>query len=207
MSRILFRCWAILCVSAVCLLLCPSAGADTVYTYTGQVLTDAGLPCGSPCMVTGTMTLATPLAPNLSGISIGPPSFSFTDGFSGWNNPPTPGQFVNSTVQFSDIDTDAAGNITSWAIEIVAQQIGCEPNNCVTLFLFINNDPDGSNVGDSAAAEAGGRSAGAAGNSTPGMWCTAGVPCGSSSVPEPGTFLLLGTGLGAVLLKRSRRTA
>jgi PEP-CTERM motif len=171
------------------------ASADTTYTYAGQPLTDTGLACGVPCLVKGSFTLPTALGPNLSGVSITPSSFSFTDGFSGWTSSPAPAQFVNTLVQFSDIDTDAAGNLTSWTIGIVTQQINCEPNNCVTLGLQIFNDPDGSNVGDTVGASAGGKSAGSAGNSSPGCWSIGNAPCGAATTPEPSTVLLLCTGL------------
>lgn len=66
--------------------LAPFARADTTYTYTGNPFTaffalDTTAPaCPPTCMITGSFTVAQPLAANLSSYSFTPEAFSFTDG-------------------------------------------------------------------------------------------------------------------------------
>ena len=76
-----------------CLLLlafvAPRSKADATYTYTGNAFTgffgsDSCSGGIGECQVTGTVTLAAPLAPNMNvvccGINVTPVSFSFSNG-------------------------------------------------------------------------------------------------------------------------------
>src|SRR5215469_6070319 len=69
----------------VCLLfvlsLAGPASADTTYTYQGNPFTFfLNATCPPQCSLSGSFTLATPLADNLVSGSFIPESFSFTDG-------------------------------------------------------------------------------------------------------------------------------
>jgi hypothetical protein len=68
-------------VMGLCLF-AASARADTIYTYTGNPFTVfSGLDaCPPVCNISGSFTLASPLAANLPFEAITPTAFSFTDG-------------------------------------------------------------------------------------------------------------------------------
>ena len=56
--------------------------AQTTYFYNGNPFTAfaGGLSCPPECHITGSFTVAQPLAPNLNQVTITPISFRFTDG-------------------------------------------------------------------------------------------------------------------------------
>jgi hypothetical protein len=70
--------------------------------------------CAPQCKINGSLTLAAPLAPNLSSAAISPTSFSFTDGNLFWTNQNASPLFPNSSPFV--VSTDANGNITAWNI-------------------------------------------------------------------------------------------
>ena len=94
---------AALCVPAL------AAHAAAVYTYTGTNYTQAAAPFTTSERVTGTFTLAAPLAANLNSASITPISFTFATGFD------TFGAGVAYSSQFV-FSTDASGNITNYLL-------------------------------------------------------------------------------------------
>lgn len=106
----------ILCASA------PSAFADTMYTYTGNLFINndgnlgnpAGYPCNmgvGECSISGFFTLAQPLAPNSTYVTLTPETFSLSDGMETLTNTNTP----PNQVFLANFSTDSSGNIIAWA--------------------------------------------------------------------------------------------
>lgn len=167
-----------------------SAQANVNYTYHGMELisrTDQNFtPCPSPCVLTGTFTLAAALPANYSG-TLNPIASSFTDGTMVLDN-------FNSSVSAS-VMTDATGNISSWwAIQLDAFDAHHSiatinaPGNTVrdSTFNFISQVPPG------IVYEADNFN-------SPGYWTM------NQTTPEPGTLCLLGGGLLAAIGYGRRR--
>jgi hypothetical protein len=100
------------------LLIAPAAQAQSgsaTYSYSGPPFTSfyGTDSCPLICGVTGSFTMAQPLAPNLAFGPVTPESFSFTDGSNVITNL-NYGQ-GNSIISVS---TDASGNILYWQIEL-----------------------------------------------------------------------------------------
>lgn len=96
----------------------PVASADTVYTYVGGPFTifTGTLPAGVSS-ITGSFTVATPLAANLPLTLITPLSWSFTDGAT------TAVTSAPSNFQF-ELSTDGTGAINNWSLSFLAPAPG-----------------------------------------------------------------------------------
>lgn len=115
----------------VCLVAGRPAKAQATYNFVGVPFnTFSNTSCPPTCQITGSFTLAEPLAPNLSvpisqfapdaaGVtgSLTPTAFSFTDGVQTFTN------FNTSDWGFS-ADTDAQGNITNYGFQMSAADNG-----------------------------------------------------------------------------------
>lgn len=195
----LFLLMGVACVS--------SAMADTVYTYTGNTFTTSinapgfGSPYTCPliCSVSGTFTVASPLAGNSSPGIFTPASFSFTDGVNTFTN-------SNATATFGIFATSAAGLPTAWSINIGSF-------GTVQSFLQTVNFDGG--VGgiqtyDLTAVEYcdGGLCTAIYNLGSAGTWtATTGepkVPNDGTPVPEPASIVLFAGGLIAACLRRRR---
>ncbi len=106
------------------LFLAAAAGptrADETYTYTGKPLLNlSGEPCRSGCTVTGSFTVAQPLAPDLYYAHITPLAADFTAGpisFDLFGVIYTVDPNFNSGV-FYAFSTNRAGAITTWGIDL-----------------------------------------------------------------------------------------
>jgi len=183
---------ALLLFSLVAIFSAPSASADTIYTYTGNAFDSfPGLAaCPPVCKITGSFTLAQPLAPNLSFVTIFPTFFSFTDGLITLTSNNSFPFIFRPLTEFS---TDSTGAITTWDIRITA----------VPLLgfrrLFSANIP-GVVVEDGTAVLSFPAHTLALNTDNPGAWSVA-----TTNIPEPSCFLLLLTGLVSITgVKRIR---
>ena len=87
-----------------------SALATTTYDYTGNAFNDFrnGGACPPTCNITGSFTVATPLAPDLPLTLITPISFSLSAGLTTLVD----GDPANTSLEVS---TDASGAISTWS--------------------------------------------------------------------------------------------
>jgi hypothetical protein len=160
--------------------------APVTYTYTGQDFLGGTGPFTASDSVTGTITFAAPLAPNMTVNNnfnqgnVTPLSFSFQGG-----------PEILTSVAFTPADTDfqfatdAAGNIIAWQIDIGLGgggqiEINFEPNN---------------NEGDEAILDDGDHGV----NHLPGTFAIA------SAVPEPSTWAMMILGFVGVGFMTYRR--
>lgn len=169
-------------------LFAASARADTVYTYTGNPFTVfSGLDvCPPVCSISGSFTLVSPLAANLPFAAITPTAFSFTDASI---------TLTGGGSRF-EVATDSVGDISFWEIAL-GGQVG---DVCTSLDSV--RDPTGAPQDNSlsASCSSGALTGIALVNANPGRWS-------SSSVPETGTFILVGIGLlgiAGTVLRRNR---
>jgi hypothetical protein len=195
-----------------------SAKADTTYTYTGQRLTDVEeVGCDpTPCIITGTnfsidgsISVASPLAPNLNDAVVNFTSFAFSsEGLTdtsadeehllaepGGGPFPLPGLF--------NVSTNAAGQIIKWDISLVGTDLGPPFLSLATGFgLFDCPNPHFCNpIADGDSVDNGSNETRASNQGHPGTWS---ISTGAT-VPEPasGTLLIAGLFGLAFALKKS----
>ncbi|GAA3749975.1 PEP-CTERM sorting domain-containing protein [Terriglobus aquaticus] len=170
--------------AAVTLSLIPSlASASTIYNYTGQAYSSATTPYTTSEFVTGSFTVDTPLAANLTNGTVTPVSFSFNDGV----------QTITDQTAFSssfgDLSTDANGNIIGYYIQIY---------NLAQGFIKLSNVGGGLS-GDTVRLTV----ATSGSNTVAGAFQP--IAASAAATPEPSGFVLLGTSaLGLVGLVRRR---
>jgi hypothetical protein len=167
--------------------------ASSIYTYTGNDFTSATAPLTTSDSVTGSFTVASPLADNLEGVNIEPSStaFSFSDGHGDTLTNTTPGIGVSPFSLNITISTNGSGNIINWDVELIAGPTGgftILTDNFFSVEDIVSDDNsvDASNSGDA------------------GHWSGS----TTSAAPEPGSLGLLGAGLlaltGAIRWKSRR---
>jgi hypothetical protein len=169
--------------------------ADTVYTYTGNNFDNfdyANTSYSTSDFISLSFDVEAPLAANLSTVMLTPTSYTVSDGVETLN------QMTVSESIFI-FSTDASGNINDWNLVF---EILDEDRAILTYWhpgLIDGGDASLNGFGD-----------GAWNVNSPGTWTSSTTP--PSTVPEPSTLLLLGSGLLATrgMIRRyfaTRRTS
>jgi hypothetical protein len=184
---------AALIAAVSCILPLAAAHADPVtYTYTGTDFTTltsdptgtAGTPFSTSDSITGSFTVASALGDisSLTPINGLLTSFSFSDGVDTFSS-------SNSAIGSISVQTDASGNIDFWSIDFTSAGLGLDEivtSNEPANEQSMKNQDTGSTVGANASFEAT--------TTDPGTW-TSSMSVSPSPVPEPGSLMLVGTGL------------
>ncbi len=198
-------------VSAALSALGPTnAGANTVYSYTGNNYTftsDGTPPSGAydaTMSVSGSFTLALPLAANLpyASIKLSILSFSFFDGRNTITN-----LNQDASVTSFNVTTDAAGMIDLWQIELATPHAAIDGSMTYTIYStnLVGGVEDDAFTGQcvtSISPDCGSLASDSAHVFTAGTW---GITTVASATPLPAAFPLFATGVGVMSLLARRR--
>ena len=165
----------------LCVASAPPASADTItYTYTGNpfVVFNGTVPTGVGA-ITGSFTLSNSLGTNFNG-NVTPLSYSFSDGVTTLTQ-------ANSVLGAFVFSTDSEGAINFWSVNICSPTcllfpIGQTTNQLVTTL-------GQQNIGQDSTVYLS-PSGGASNSNSGGTWSAS-----STTVPEPSSLILLGSGL------------
>lgn len=171
------RLTVVLCGLLLAALSSTAALADTIYTYTGNpfTTTEVGGIYTSSDFISGSFTVATPLAADSPYGAITPESFSFSDGIQTFNS-------LSTSLAFFGVATDDTGNIVGWYISLSADDHVSNLNTSTGNVI---------GVADEAKIDQAGTIDRVFVFNDPGTWTTS----DPSTVPEPSSLLLLGTGV------------
>jgi hypothetical protein len=184
--------------------------ADTIYAYTGNPLNTftGSFACPPVCRITGSFTVAQPFGPNQFIVSFTPASFSFTDGLQTLTHTNS-----NIFVSFSYVVTDSTGAFIEWRIHLAGASTGTGGSASAQIFScggliacsagIVDPSGPGFTGNDAAGLFTISTTVGLATNvNQPGTWSSA----TSAPVPEPGTMLLLGTGIAGLFGVKRRKS-
>jgi hypothetical protein len=160
-------------------------GPVITYTYTGNDFTfNVGGPYNTTDHVTGFFTYPT-LGDNFSG-GIDPTSYTFADGVQTYD-------MNNSGIALFDVQTNAAGEITGWYIDLASGA-----DNYIWTYDDLSQTPWAQ---DGAQLENAPSNGGGAVNNDPGSWTA------SSTAPEPSAVVLMPTALLAIAFVARKRVS
>jgi hypothetical protein len=155
----------------------------TTYQYTGNPFTTVTAPYTTSDFVSGMLTLAGPLAPNLPLTDVTPTAFTFSDGVQTMTN-------LNAAGFLFQFATDGSGDITQWIIRVIGLS-GAE---------IQTNEPIGGFAFDEGTTELGAGMGANAG--TPGTWSTVAGVADTGSTLSLMTLTLTALGVAAWRFKR-----
>jgi hypothetical protein len=192
----------------------PTSAAVVVYTYTGNNFNFfnnsgsgfTGVTYAAGDHISGSLTLASALAPNLTFAAVTAIDFSFTDGHHTFT--PANTNFAppyNSAFYFS---TNAVGVISDWSLRLIDPNVSASNPNLSALYsdktppVFARDEAYQTRCSSVScnAADVLGSSGGTITN-TPGTWTVETV----TAVPEPQEWAMLLAGLGIVSAMARRR--
>ena len=180
-----------LALAAVLVLMAGGAQANTIYTYTGVNFDFASSPYTTAMSVSGSITLASPLAPNLVGHDLlaSLASWSFSNGVQTYSSavPPDDRQVI--------VSTDANGAIVDWSVWFGDPWVQSCGTRMDTSTLGLCTDHGTSVLYDTACTPSTGNCYGAS-STNRGSWAV---------IPEPSTGLLVALGLTCLAAKGRRR--
>jgi len=178
-----------------------AAYADTVYTYTGNSFTTVQAPYTTSDFISGSFTVAAPLAANIpfAFANVTPLAYSFSDGLFTYTDKTSP---ALDSVVFS-LSTNATGAINTWNIT-VGDFLSADTNvfgiRSFNLGGLASSDFGTLTIDGSLVRGSNTQSPGAA-------WVVSTVT--PSSVPEPSSLMMMGTGIvtmfGAFRRENARR--
>ena len=194
-------------LSTQCLWGAQFADADTVYTYTGNDFTFADGPFTTSDSITGSFTVTTPLADNLSFATVSFNSYSFSGGVDTLTNLNSfPMSNSNAPFAFA-VSTNASGDIIAWSIDIQGNSGTSVANDNISTYnnAPIDNSPQtmdfASDCSPTNCFQPGFPLSFGQNQDDPGTWAVS----ATSSVPEPSTWAMMILGFAGVGFMAYRR--
>lgn len=178
----------------------PAIADSVTYTYTGNLFVEFSgtYACPPVCRITGSVTLAERLPADLSGGTVVPLSYDFTDGLTHWTNLNSVAVSRNdrpSWIFYTDSTGAICRTVSCWMFGLIQPSDLSYPERGL---LSLDGGADVSWIRSSpgqVSADAEARN-----YDLSGTWSTVPAP-----IPEPLTLLLVGSGLTALGALSARR--